>query len=126
MNFPKELKFTNDHEWLRIEGEVAYVGITDYAQSELGEIVFIDVTSEGETLGQNDVFGTIEAVKTVSDLLMPVAGEVVEVNPALEAQPELVNSDPYGEGWIIKITPANPADADALLDADAYKSFIGK
>jgi len=126
MNFPKELKFTNDHEWLRIEGEVAYVGITDYAQSELGEIVFIDVTSEGENLGQNDVFGTIEAVKTVSDLLMPVAGEVVEVNPALEAQPELVNSDPYGEGWIIKITPANPADADALLDADAYKSFIGK
>jgi glycine cleavage system H protein len=126
MNFPKELKFTNDHEWLRIEGEVAYVGITDYAQSELGEIVFIDVTSEGETLGQNDVFGTIEAVKTVSDLLMPVAGEVVEVNPALEAQPELVNSDPYGEGWIIKIAPANPADADALLDADAYKSFIGK
>ncbi|MDR1764157.1 MAG: glycine cleavage system protein GcvH [Dysgonamonadaceae bacterium] len=125
MNFPENLKFTNDHEWLRNEGEEAFVGITDYAQSELGEIVFVDVATEGETIEKGGVFGTIEAVKTVSDLLMPVEGEVLEVNPALDANPELVNSDPYGKGWIIKIKPAGSGDDD-LLDAAAYKAFIGK
>ena len=103
MNFPEKLKYSNDHEWIRVSGEEAYVGITDYAQSELGEIVFVDVDTEGEFISQGEVFGSIEAVKTVSDLMMPVGGVVLEVNGALEDQPELVNSDPYGEGWIVKI-----------------------
>jgi glycine cleavage system H protein len=126
MNFPENVKYTNDHEWIRVEGNDAFVGITDYAQSELGEIVFVDVTSLGETAGKNEVFGSIEAVKTVSDLLMPVAGEVLEVNGNLEGQPELVNSDPYGEGWIIKISVAEKAELDELMDAGQYRSFIGK
>jgi glycine cleavage system H protein len=126
MNFPENLKYTNDHEWIRPEGTEAYVGITDYAQSELGEIVYVDVATEGETIGQNDVFGSIEAVKTVSDLRMPVGGEVLEINEALEEHPELVNSDPYGKGWIIKIAIADPAQSDGLMDAGKYRSFIGK
>ncbi len=126
MNFPENLKYSKDHEWIRVENDEAVIGITDFAQSELGEIVFVDVTSEGETIDKNEVFGSIEAVKTVSDLIMPVTGEVLEVNPALEDAPELVNSDPYGEGWIIKITMDNENDLDDLLDAAAYKEFIGK
>jgi glycine cleavage system H protein len=126
MNFPKNLKYTNDHEWIRSEGAEAYVGITDYAQDELGEIVYVDITTESETVGQNDVFGSIEAVKTVSDLRMPVEGEVLEINGVLEEHPELVNSDPYGKGWIIKISIADSAQLDGLMDADQYRSFIGK
>jgi glycine cleavage system H protein len=126
MNFPKDLKYTNDHEWIRVEGNEAYVGITDYAQSELGEIVFVDVTTIGETIEKENVFGSIEAVKTVSDLLMPVTGEVLEVNEALDGQPELVNSDPYGEGWIVKISITDASQADTLLDAEKYQQFIGK
>jgi glycine cleavage system H protein len=126
MNFPENLKYTNDHEWIRLEGAEAYVGITDFAQSELGEIVYVDVTTEGETLKQNDVFGSIEAVKTVSDLRMPIGGEVLEVNGALEEHPELANSDPYGQGWIIKITIAETAQLNELMDAGTYRSFIGK
>lgn len=126
MNIPSNLKYTKDHEWIRVEGEFAYVGITDFAQSELGEIVFVENEKEGETINANDVFGSIEAVKTVSDLCMPVTGEIVEVNAALEDQPELVNNDPYGEGWMIKIAMSNPAELDALLDADAYKAFIAE
>lgn len=125
MNIPENLKYSNDHEWLRMEGEFAYVGITAFAANELGDIVFLDITSEGETLDQNEVFGTIEAVKTVSDLMLPVAGEVVEFNAALEGNPALVNSDPYGEGWIIKVKVSDPAQADGLLDAAAYQALIG-
>jgi glycine cleavage system H protein len=124
-NFPADLKYTKDHEWLRVEGMEAYVGITDYAQSELGEIVFLDIATLGETLNKGDVFGTVEAVKTVSDLFMPARGTVVEVNAALEEQPELVNKDPYGKGWLIKIAVANPAELYDLLSADAYKASIG-
>ena len=126
MNFPENVKYTNDHEWIRTEGAEAYAGITDYAQSELGEIVYVDVTTKGETLAQNEVFGSIEAVKTVSDLLMPVAGKVLEINEALEASPELVNSDPYGDGWIIRISIADASQLDGLMDAGTYKAFIGK
>jgi glycine cleavage system H protein len=126
MNFPEKVKYTGDHEWIRTEGSEAYAGITDYAQSELGEIVYVDVTTEGDTLQQNEVFGSIEAVKTVSDLLMPVAGKVLEVNKALETNPELVNSDPYGDGWIIKISVADESQQDGLMDACKYKAFIGK
>lgn len=125
MNIPAELRYTNEHEWIRVEGEVAYVGITDYAQSELGEIVFLDINTEGESLAQGEVFGSVEAVKTVSDLNMPVAGEVLEVNETINDQPELVNSDPYGEGWMIKIRMADPAELDTLLDANAYQALIG-
>ena len=125
MNFPSDIRYTSEHEWIRVEGDEAYVGITDYAQSELGEIVFIDVPTVGETVGQGEVFGSVEAVKTVSDLNMPVTGEVLEFNETLNDQPELVNNDPYGEGWIIKFKPANAADIDALLDAAAYKAKIG-
>lgn len=121
---PENLKYTNEHEWIRFEGDVAYVGITDYAQSELGEIVFVDVDTVGETIAQSDVFGTVEAVKTVSDLNMPVSGEVLEFNETLNDQPELVNSDPYGEGWMIKISVADPAEADSLLSAEQYKAII--
>ena len=124
MNFPQNVKYTNEHEWIRLEGDVAYVGITDYAQEQLGDIVFVDIPTEGETLEAGEVFGTIEVVKTISDLFPPVAGEVVEQNPALEENPELVNKDPYGEGWLIKMKPANAADLDNLLDAEGYKAVV--
>ena len=125
MNFPAELKYTKDHEWIKVEGNVATVGITEFAQSELGDIVYVDVTSLGKEVAKDEVFGSVEAVKTVSDLFMPVTGTVTEVNPALNNQPDLVNSDPYGEGWMVKITIANVADADSLLSADDYKTVIG-
>ena len=124
MNFPENLRYTSEHEWIRVEGEEAYVGITYYAQSELGEIVFIDVPTLGETVGQGEVFGSIEAVKTVSDLNMPVSGEVLEINGALDAQPELVNNDPYGEGWIIRISVKDAAELDNLMDAAAYQATL--
>lgn len=124
MNFPNDVKYTQEHEWIRLEGDVAYVGITDYAQSQLGDIVFVDIQTEGETLAADEVFGTIEVVKTISDLFLPVAGEVLEQNEALADQPELVNKDPYGEGWLIKIKPADDADFDQLLDAEAYKALV--
>ena len=125
MNIPSNLKYTKDHEWIRLEGDQAYVGITDYAQSELGEIVFVDINTVGETVGQDEVFGSVEAVKTVSDLNMPVTGEVLEFNETLNAQPELVNNDPYGEGWMIKIAVKDVAEMDSLLDAEGYKALIG-
>lgn len=124
MNFPENIRYTSEHEWIRVEGDEAYVGITDYAQSELGEIVFIDVPTEGETVAQGEVFGSIEAVKTVSDLNMPVTGEVLEINGALDAQPELVNNDPYGEGWIIRIAMKDAAELDSLMDAAAYQASL--
>lgn len=126
MNFPADLKYTKDHEWIRVEGNEAYVGITDYAQSELGEIVYVDITTEGETVEQEEVFGTIEAVKTVSDLFMPVTGEVLEVNPELEDAPELVNQDAYGKGWLIKVALADPASVEGLLSAAEYEQLIAK
>lgn len=125
MNTPKELKYTKDHEWARAEGDVVYIGITDYAQGELGEIVYVDVTTEGETLNAEEVFGSIEAVKTVSDLMLHLEGEVLELNAELEEHPELVNEDPYGKGWIIKLKPANIEDLDGLLSADDYIKLIG-
>jgi len=124
MNVPSNLKYTKDHEWIRVEGEEAFVGITDFAQNELGDIVFVECETEGETLDANEVFGTVEAVKTVSELLLPVAGEVLEFNSNIEEKPELVNSDPYGEGWIVKIKPSNIADVESLLSADDYKATI--
>ncbi len=126
MNFPTDLKYTKDHEWIRVDGEVAYVGITDYAQSELGEIVYVDITTEGETVAKEEVFGTVEAVKTVSDLFMPVGGEVLEVNPELEDKPELVNEDAYGKGWLIKVYVNNPPELDSLMSADEYQQMIAK
>jgi glycine cleavage system H protein len=125
MNIPANLYYTKEHEWIRVEGNEAYVGITDYAQSELGEIVFVDINTVGETLGQGEVFGSVEAVKTVSDLNMPVEGEVLEVNETINDQPELVNNDPYGEGWMIKVSVANPDELNNLLDAEGYKALIG-
>ncbi len=125
MNTPSNLKYTTDHEWARLEGDVVYVGITDFAQGELGEIVYVDVTTEGETLGANEVFGSIEAVKTVSDLMLPIAGEVLELNAELEEHPELVNEDPYGKGWLIKVKAENVADLDGLLSAEDYLKHIG-
>ena len=124
MNFPQNLKYTSEHEWIRVEGDMAYVGITDYAQEQLGDIVFVDIPTVGETLEANEVFGTIEVVKTISDIFLPVAGEVLEQNEALEENPELVNKDPYGEGWLIKIKPTNLADIADLLDAEGYKAVI--
>ncbi|MBQ2540640.1 MAG: glycine cleavage system protein GcvH [Paludibacteraceae bacterium] len=124
MNFPSDIRYTKEHEWIRVEGDKAFVGITDYAQSELGEIVFVDVDSIGDEIAQGEVFGSIEAVKTVSDLNMPVSGEVLVLNEALNDQPELVNNDPYGEGWIIKISVKDPAELDNLLDAEAYKAVL--
>ena len=118
MNFPENVKYTKEHEWIRLEGDVAYVGITDYAQAQLGDIVFVDIQAEGETLAADEVFGTIEVVKTISDLFLPVGGEILEQNEALADQPELVNKDPYGEGWLIKMKPDADADFDSLLDAD--------
>ena len=124
MNVPAELKYTKEHEWIRVEGEEAYVGITDYAQSQLGYIVFVEVETEGDNLEAGDTFGSIEAVKTVSDLYMPIAGEVLEFNSELEDQPDLVNKDPYGKGWIIKVKVEDEAQLDGLLSADAYKASI--
>ncbi len=124
MNFPTNVKYTKEHEWIRQEGDVAYVGITDYAQEQLGDIVFVDIPTEGEVLAADEVFGTIEVVKTISDLFLPVGGEILEQNPALADQPELVNKDPYGEGWLIKIKPDADADFDSLLDAEAYKQLV--
>ena len=126
MKFPTNVKYTSEHEWIRLEGEEAYVGITDYAQDQLGDIVFVDVPSEGETLKKGEAFGSIEVVKTVSDLFIPIGGEVVEVNPALEEKPELVNKDPYGEGWLIRINPTDVAEMEELLDAEAYKQLINE
>lgn len=124
MNTPAELKYTKDHEWVRIEGDVAVVGITDFAQSELGDIVFVDIQTEGEALSKGDVFGTIEAVKTVADAYMPVSGEVIEVNAELDGAPEKVNSDPYGEGWMVKIKVSDASEFDTLLSAEQYEEII--
>ena len=124
MNFPDNIRYTSEHEWIRVEGDEAYVGITDYAQSELGEIVFIDVPTLGETVAQGEVFGSVEAVKTVSDLNMPASGEVLEVNEELEAHPELVNEDPYGKGWMVRIRISAPSELDNLMDAVAYEASI--
>ncbi len=124
MNIPDNLKYTKDHEWLKVDGDEAYIGITDFAQGELGDIVFVEIETEGEQLAKEEVFGTIEAVKTVSDLYMPVSGEVLEVNPKLEDTPEIINQDPYGDGWLIKIKLENTSELDSLLDAAAYKEQI--
>ena len=125
MNFPAELKYTKDHEWVRVEGSEAYIGITEFAQGELGDIVYVDIPSKGKEVQKEEVFGTVEAVKTVSDLFMPVAGTVSEVNPALDGSPELVNQDPYGEGWMVKISIADLSEIDGLLSADDYKAVVG-
>ncbi|MES2426367.1 MAG: glycine cleavage system protein GcvH [Bacteroidota bacterium] len=125
MNFPAELKYTKDHEWVKLEGNVATIGITEFAQGELGDIVYVDINSVGKEVSKEGVFGTVEAVKTVSDLFMPVTGTVTEINKALDGQPDLVNSDPYGDGWMVKITVANAADVDGLLSADDYKALVG-
>ena len=124
MQFPADLRYTKDHEWLKLEGNTATIGITDFAQGELGDIVYIDINTVGTTLAAEAVFGTVEAVKTVSDLFLPIAGTVLEVNPALSAQPELVNTDAYGDGWMIKMTVSNPADVDALLTSEAYAQLV--
>ena len=126
MNTPSHLKYSKEHEWIRHEGQFGYVGITDFAQKELGDIVFVEIESLGETLDKEEMFGTVEAVKTVSDLYMPVGGKVVEINDALVSGAELVNQDPYGEGWMIRIEITNPAELDDLLDAEAYKALIGE
>lgn len=126
MNFPTNVKYTKEHEWIRVEGDVAYVGITDYAQEQLGDIVFVDIQTVGETLEAGETFGTIEVVKTISDLFLPVAGEVLEQNETLEEQPELVNQDSYGEGWLIKIKPAADANFSELLDAEAYQALVNE
>jgi glycine cleavage system H protein len=125
MDFPATLHYTKDHEWLRVEGDVAYIGITDHAQRELGDIVYVDVDTVDKEVAQHDVFGTVEAVKTVSDLFSPITGTVLEVNAKLADAPETVNSDPYGDGWIIKMKVANPAEIDALMKADAYAELVG-
>ncbi|WP_404811839.1 glycine cleavage system protein GcvH [Capnocytophaga canimorsus] len=125
MNIPSELKYTNDHEWVRIEGDVAVVGITDFAQRELGDVVYVEVETEGETLDKEEVFGTVEAVKTVSDLFLPLSGEIIEFNASLEENPEQVNTDPYGDGWMIKVKIADPSQVETLLSAQAYKELIG-
>ena len=125
MNIPATLKYTKDHEWVSIDGNIATVGVTDFAQSELGDIVFVEIETEGETMGKEEVFGTIEAVKTVSDLFMPLSGEIIEFNKGLESNPEAVNKDPYGDGWMIKIAMSDSSEADSLLDAAAYKALVG-
>lgn len=124
MNVPANLKYTKDHEWVRVEGDEAFIGVTDFAQSQLGDIVFVEIETEGEEVEQEEVFGTIEAVKTVSDLLMPVNAEVLEVNPRLEDEPELVNKDPYGDGWMIKVSAADASQFESLLTAEQYKEII--
>jgi glycine cleavage system H protein len=125
MTFPENLRYTKDHEWVKIEGDTAIIGITDFAQGELGDIVYIEIETKDKPLSAQTVFGTVEAVKTVSDLFLPVSGTINEINPALEAQPELVNTDPYGEGWMIKMTMDNPSDLDTLMDAAAYEKLVG-
>lgn len=124
MNFPKELKYTKDHEWIKVDGDVAIIGITDFAQGELGDIVYVDIDTVGETIEKEQVFGTVEAVKTVSDLFMPVSGEILEFNKTLETQPETVNTDPYGDGWMVKVKMSNPADINELLSADQYSALV--
>lgn len=126
MNFPADLKYTKDHEWVKIEGDIATIGITDFAQSELGDIVYVEIETVGDTLDRDEVFGTVEAVKTVSDLFLPLTGEIIEFNETLESEPELVNTDPYGEGWMIKLKIATTDEIEDLLDDEAYKSLIGK
>lgn len=125
MNFPSELKYTKDHEWVKVEGNEAFIGITDFAQRELGDIVYIDINTVGDEVGKDEVFGTVEAVKTVSDLFMPVTGTVLEINAALNDNPELVNSDPYGQGWMVKVTIADASQVEGLLSADGYKALVG-
>ncbi|MCJ7468007.1 MAG: glycine cleavage system protein GcvH [Maribacter sp.] len=125
MNIPSDLKYTKDHEWIKINGNIATVGITDFAQGELGDIVYVEVETLNETLGREEVFGTVEAVKTVSDLFLPLSGEIIEFNPALEDEPEKVNSDPYGDGWMVKIRIDDPSEIEALLSAGDYKELIG-
>jgi glycine cleavage system H protein len=124
MNVPGNLLYTKDHEWLRIEGNIGYVGVTDFAQGELGDIVFIEIETVGETLAKEEVFGTIEAVKTVSDMFMPVSGEILELNPALEESPDVVNKDPYGKGWMVKIRITNPSETSSLMTPDQYKAIL--
>lgn len=126
MNIPADLKYTKDHEWIKIEGNKATVGITDFAQGELGDIVYVDISTVGQQINQHEVFGTVEAVKTVSDLYMPISGKIAEFNKSLESAPEKVNSDPYGEGWMVKVEISTPAEANGLLSADQYKELIGK
>ena len=125
MNFPENLKYTKDHEWIRLEGDIATIGITEFAQRELGDIVYVEIETVGKSLSAEAVFGTVEAVKTVSDLFLPVSGTITEVNPALAGSPELVNTDPYGEGWMVKMKVDNTADVDALMDASAYNDTVG-
>lgn len=125
MNIPENLKYTKDHEWISIDGDVATIGITDFAQSELGDIVYVEIETEGETMDQEEVFGSVEAVKTVSDLFMPVSGEIIEFNEALESAPETVNSDPFGDGWMIKVKMSDTSEVEGLLDAAAYAELIG-
>jgi len=125
MNFPENLRYTNDHEWVRVEGDVAIVGVTDFAQRELGDIVFVEIESAGKSLNQHEIFGTVEAVKTVSDLFMPVSGDVIEVNKGLDTNPESINSDPNGHGWMVKVKMSNAAEVDALLSAAAYADVVG-
>lgn len=125
MTFPANLYYTKDHEWISIEGNVATIGITDFAQGELGDIVYVDILTKGKALAAEEVFGTVEAVKTVSDLFLPLAGTITEINPALEAQPELINTDPYGDGWMIKMTVNNEGDVSKLMSAEAYTSLVG-
>lgn len=125
MNIPSELKYTKDHEWIRVEGDIATIGITDFAQGELGDIVYVEIETVGETVQKEAVFGTVEAVKTVSDLFMPITGEILELNAKLEGEPELVNKDPYGEGWMVKVKIADPSQIDELLNADSYNTVIG-
>lgn len=125
MNYPTNLKYTKDHEWVLLEGDTATIGITEFAQHELGDIVYIDINSKGKALSAEEIFGTVEAVKTVSDLFLPVAGTITEINPSLEANPELVNTDPYNEGWMIKMKVENPKDVEKLMNAEAYKDLVG-
>jgi glycine cleavage system H protein len=126
MNVPANLLYTKDHEWIRVEGDTGYIGVTDFAQGELGDVVFIEIETVGETLPKEEVFGTIEAVKTVSDMFMPVGGEILEVNPALEEKPDLVNKDPYGKGWMVKIKISHPAETKELLSPEEYKTLLGE
>lgn len=125
MNIPSELKYTKDHEWVKVEGDIAVIGITDFAQGELGDIVFVDITTQGETISQHEVFGTVEAVKTVSDLFMPVSGEITEVNADLDGSPEKINSEPYAGGWMIKVKMSNTAEVDGLMSAADYEAMVG-
>lgn len=124
MNFPENLRYTKDHEWISLEGDTATIGVTDFAQRELGDIVYVDISTKGKSLAAEEIFGTVEAVKTVSDLFLPIAGTITEINPLLETQPELVNSDPYGQGWMIRMTVNNTADVEVLMNAEAYSATV--